>query len=176
MTIVARTLSGKSCPDADSFCAAPATSNPLRRAVAALLPVTLATLCIAACSGSEAATTPVVVAPSGVGAHALAYARFGSTVAQVSTAPITTQASGSTLIVSVGRGDVRGHRPPTDNRGNAFAQQGTAHTYTRYPGSGTALYVAQLINGGNNHIVATSHVTGDETTLAAVEVPGGSVT
>ena len=173
MTIVASTLSGKSCSDADFSCAAPATNNRLLRTVAALLPVTLATLCIAACSGSDAATTPVAVTPSGVGAHAITYARFGSTVAQVSTAPITTQASGSTLIVSVGRGDVRGHRPPTDNRGNTFVQQGTAHTYARYPGSGTALYVAQSINGGSNHIVSTVHVSGDETTLTAVEVPGG---
>lgn len=100
----------------------------------------------------------MVVTPSGVGAHALAYARFGSTVAQVSTAPMATQASGSALIVSVGRGDVRGHRAPTDNRGNTCAQQGTAHTYTHYPGSGTALYVAQPIYGGSNHIISTGHV------------------
>ena len=98
----------------------------------------------------------MVVTPSGVGAHALAYARFGSTVAQVSTAPMATQASGSALIVSVGRGDVRGHRAPTDNRGNTCAQQGTAHTYTHYPGSGTALYVAQPIYGGSTTAAVTT--------------------
>lgn len=125
------------------------------------------------CSGSDDATTPIVVVPSGLGAHALEYARFGSTVAQVSAVPLTAQATGSTLIVSVGRGEISGHRPPTDNRGNTFVQQGTAHAYTRYAFSGTALYAAPSVSGGSNHIVTTSHVSGDETTMAVVEVPGG---
>ena len=44
-----------------------------------------------------------------------------------------------------------------------------------YPGSGTALYVSQSINSGSKHTVSTGHVSGDETTLAVVEVPGGGI-
>ena len=86
---------------------------------------------------------------------------------------MNTQAGG-TLLVSVGRGDIQAHAVPTDTVGDAFAQQGATHPYTLWQSSGTALYAATSIAAGNGNVVRTSTAAGDETTLAVVEVAGGS--
>ena len=86
-----------------------------------------------------------------------------------------TQPTGSTMVVSVGRGDIQGFAPPTDNMGNAaYAQLDMTHPYTLWQSSGTALYAKTLLSGGSGHVVSTTLPVGDEATLAAVEVMGGS--
>ncbi|HEY0194544.1 MAG TPA: hypothetical protein VGC42_25705 [Kofleriaceae bacterium] len=112
-----------------------------------------------------------------VGAHAINYYKLGANPAiSLSTPPITTQASGSTIVVSVGRGNATLFALPTDSKGNApYVQQGTAHPYSLYPDSGTALYTFKPAKGGANFQVTTStgkFSTGqsDEITMAVVEV------
>lgn len=111
------------------------------------------------------------------GAHALTYYKLGANPAiAISTPPITTQDSGSTIVVSVGRGNASLFALPTDNKGNTpYVQQGSVHNYTLYPDSGTALYTFKPAKGGANFQVTTStgkFSTGqsDEITIAMVEV------
>jgi hypothetical protein len=112
-----------------------------------------------------------------LGAHAVAFKFDGATTVPVSTPSLTTQASGSTIVACVGREQVSAHSPPTDNKGNTYVQIGTSHTYTNFPSSGTACYVATNAVGGANHIVTALNNPGrpnEETTLSVVEVINGS--
>ncbi len=113
-----------------------------------------------------------------LGAHALAYYRHRvSTAFRLSTRPMTTQAAGSTIIVSIGRGDIGAFAvPPTDNRGNGpYLQFGETRAYTHWPRSGTALYGCESAAGGKGHWITANLPPGDETTLAVVEIVRGGV-
>jgi hypothetical protein len=119
-----------------------------------------------------------VTANPTVGAHVLAYYSCGSS-GGLSTPAITTQASGSTFLAWVGRGDVNQFTTatiPTDNKGNTFVRLGRVHNYSpAYPGSGEELYSCTAAVGGNGHIF-TAPMTGvDEITLAVVEIINGGV-
>lgn len=117
---------------------------------------------------------PHVPGNPGPGGHALAYYRLESHAETLSTPAMATATTGSTIVVSVGRGDVAAHAAPTDNRGNgAYAQVGTTHTYTNWPTSGTALYARADAAGGDGHVVTVPALDHDEVTLAAVEVIAG---
>jgi hypothetical protein len=119
---------------------------------------------------------PHVPGNPGVGAHGLAFYRISTHASTLSTPAMTTHASGSTMIVSVGRGDVSAHDLPRDNKGNApYTQLGGPHTYTMWTSSGTALYAFPSLLGGAGHVVTVSAPTRDEVTLAAVEVVDGIV-
>jgi len=133
-------------------------------------------------SGADATplegATPLEQMPGrpGVGAHALAFYRISTHGSALSTPAMITQASGSTMIVSVGRGDTSAHVLPTDNRGNLpYTQLGGPHAYTMWTSSGTALYAFPALSGGAGHVVTVSTPTRDEVTLAAVEVVRGVV-
>lgn len=109
-----------------------------------------------------------------MGAHGLVYNRDGVTRAPLSTAALATRITGSTLLACAGRGVVSTHARPTDNKGNAYLQAGSTHTYTLWPRSGTALYVSEQAAGGAGHIVtAAKSAPADETTLSVVEVING---
>jgi hypothetical protein len=108
-----------------------------------------------------------------LGAHSLAFQRIDGGRATISTPALTTQGSGSLVLASVGRGDARAFTAPTDNKGNTFGQVGTTHRYTRWPGSGTALYAMPAAAGGAGHVVSVATPPTDEVTLAVVEVKGG---
>ncbi len=111
-----------------------------------------------------------------LGAHNLVYNRDGVSVDPLSTQSMATQASGSTLLVCVGRGVISSHRLPTDNKGNPFVQQGATHAYTNWSSSGTALYACVAASGGAGHVVTVAKpVPADETTASVVEVVGGGV-
>ncbi len=99
-----------------------------------------------------------------------------ATTTQISTVPLTTQSTGSVIVTSVGNGTFTALRAPTDNKGNSYAQVGTAHTYgVLYPDSGTALYADTTVTGGANHVItAPQPQTGQEITFAAVEVRNAS--
>jgi hypothetical protein len=86
-----------------------------------------------------------------------------------------TAASGSTIVVGVGRGSLGAHALPTDNKGNApYRQLGEARAYTNWPSSGTALYSFTQMSGGPDHVIRASTPPDDEITLAAVEVIEGA--
>jgi hypothetical protein len=125
--------------------------------------------------GSEAAGGSQPGVPQ-IGAHGLSYYRYGENQASTIDAPaLSTQPSGSTLIVSAGRGDFSAFAAPTDNKGNApYAQLGTAHTYSYWPTSGTAVYAFPGAVGGANHVLTNTNPPGDEITFAVVEVTGSS--
>ena len=113
-----------------------------------------------------------------LGAHALAVNQAAVDTNPVSTEPIDTQASGSTILVCVGRGAIGQHVLPTDNKNNLpYVQLGTEHNYPMWLTSGTALYAFESATGGNAHTVAVGNnpVTNDEVTLAVVEVINGGV-
>lgn len=118
----------------------------------------------------------------GLGAHALSFYHLDSSnAASIATSVMGTQSSGSTIVVSIGRGDNTKFVPPTDNQGNGpYEQQGQMHPYIPlYPESGTALYALTSANGSPDFKVSTLNGTNpkgqkDEITLAAVEVIEGT--
>src|SRR4051812_20945770 len=99
--------------------------------------VCLCALAVAGCSssavGPDAVTPPAIDGaaidtattqppPSGatsVGAHTLVYYGLHTNdVASITTSALTTQPTGSIMIVSVGRGQIGAFARPTDNKGN----------------------------------------------------------
>ena len=109
-----------------------------------------------------------------LGAHVLAYHRLHAGVTPLTTPAIATAGSGSTIVVSIGRGALAATAAPTDSRGNSYAQLGTAHPYTNWSSSGTSLYAATAISGGAGHTISATTPADDEITLAAVEVVDGA--
>lgn len=109
-----------------------------------------------------------------IGAHGLSFYEFTENgFDTIATPTLSTQPSGSTLIVAAGRGDGSAFALPTDNMGNRpYLQLGTSHPYTNYPGSGTAVYAFVGASGGPGHVISNSTPPYDEITFAAVEVTG----
>ena len=141
-------------------------------------------------SASVAAPSEVVIGFPAIGAHALAFYPCGGRLRKVvmgffawgiSTPSMITQASGSTMLTWVGRGQVRAFTSssfPADNKGNAYSMIGFVHDFSPlWPNSGEALYASLTAAGGSGHIV-TAPMRGsesDEITLASVEVKNGGV-
>jgi hypothetical protein len=123
----------------------------------------------------------------GLGAHGLSYYKldYSPLAATISTPPMTTQGSGSTIIMSVGRGDKTLLSTPTDNKGNTpYQKLGMEEPYSLYPESGTALYAFPSAAGGAGFHVTTKAGAAaagsnqgrpDEITIAAVEVIEGTL-
>jgi hypothetical protein len=132
------------------------------------------------CCGTDGGATGDVVprtATPTLGAHALAFKRDGQADPNVTTAAMTTTSIGSVLVSCVGRGVVTAHAATVDNKGNAYTPIGTPRTYTTFPNSGTACYVAASVAGGTGHTVSapiSSTAPFDETTLSVVEVRNAS--
>ena len=111
----------------------------------------------------------------GVGAHAIAFHRLNAnSPSTISTPLMNTAATGSTMVVSAGRGNRFVFEPPTDNKANAPYQTLGEHAYTRYADSGTGLYAFPGLAGGAGHVVRNATPSDDEITLAAVEVVNGT--
>lgn len=123
-------------------------------------------------------TMPVVTSTgaTSLGAHALAWYPCGTT-GSLSTSPVVTQNSNSTLLAWVARGHIDDFSAvPTDNKGNVFSMIGTVHDYSPYwPTSGEAMYQVLAANGGANHILTTLVPSADEVTMSMVEVQNGGV-
>jgi len=155
-------------------------SGPARLGILALVgALTLPGGCHGDGETSPTIPTPVDGAPR-LGAHALAYYRMNYTPAgnasPISTPAMATQPSGSTMVVSVGRGMISAFEPPGDNKGNgSYPQLGATHSYSLWRDSGTALYAYPKATGGGGHVVRASTPSRDEITVAAVEVANGSV-
>lgn len=80
-----------------------------------------------------------------LGGHVLDWDRQGRGGTLITTPGIKTNPSagaGSTIIVAVAKGILNSPAIPTDSEGNTFTQVGTAHTYTDWPKSGTAVWAA----------------------------------
>ena len=118
-------------------------------------------------------TAPAVMGSPALGAHAVAYRELGASSATVVTPSLATQASGSVVLVSTGRGVDAAQAPVTDNKGNSYAPVGVAEPYHYYPTSSTAVYAAAPASGGAGHVITAPNSAAaptDETTLAAVEI------
>jgi len=119
------------------------------------------------------------IASPTVGAHSLTNYDLGQNGSLIISSPArNTQASGSTMLVCIGRGDISAFtQVPTDNRGNTpYIQLGSTHGYVpEYPDSGTALYAFPWVAGGTGHVITASTVAFDEVTLDAVEIKNGGV-
>ncbi len=118
-------------------------------------------------------TTANTASPS-LGAHSLNFSLFSSTVTQVQTAPMTTQTTGSVIVTGLANGTLASLQPPTDNKGNSYSQRGASHAYSLWPTSGTAIYAATTVSGGANHVVTEPQLSGEELTVAAIEVRNAS--
>lgn len=111
-----------------------------------------------------------------LGTHTLAFQRLhGGGSASLTSAPIGTQTSGSTLLACIGRGELSAFGLPWDNKGNTAVQLGVAHPYTLWGSSGTALYAFVAAAGGVGHTLATSTPPNDEITMAVVEIKNGGL-
>lgn len=127
--------------------------------------------------GADHVDAPMGTGKSYSGGHGLAFYHLAlNPDGTITTPAMTVQASGSTILVSVGRGAAELMTAPTDNKGNKpYVQQDKTHTYTNYPESATAVYAFQNAKGGDGFQITTT--TGknakgqdDEITIAAVEV------
>lgn len=148
--------------------------------LSSLAPAAVLSACSDGVGASPLAPSSLTAAVAGapaLGAHNLAFNRDGVVVAPLSTAAMNTHASGSTMLVCVGRGVISAHGLPTDTFGNVYSPIGAPHPYALWPYSGTALYACQAAQGGTGHQVTVPKPVGsDETTLTAVEiVDGGSL-
>jgi hypothetical protein len=129
---------------------------------------------------SLAPDVPGIPGNPGLGAYSLVYYKLNEheDVRTLTTKPMNTQPSGSTLIVSVGRGELDAFSQPaaipTDNMSNApYRQVDVTHKYMNWP-SGTALYELTSARGGANHQITTFRPERDEITMVAVEVVASS--
>jgi hypothetical protein len=111
-----------------------------------------------------------------LGAHLLAYFPCGGS-GGLATAPMTTQNSGGTILVWVGRGRLRAFAAattPTDNKSNMYTMLGSVENYSPlWPDSGEALYVSPAAAGGAGHVITASMPEADEMSLAVIEIKGG---
>ncbi len=113
----------------------------------------------------------------GIGASAIAQRINGQspTTGTLETNAVTTQKSGSVLLVSLARGSwASAPNAPTDNHNNTFGILGSTHTYLDWTNSATGLYHANNAIGGVNHIFSMLWNNSDEVTSSAVEVTGAT--
>ncbi len=130
-------------------------------------------------AGSSAGTFGVITlgfkapVPS-IGGHGLTYDFLGGSGSSVTTPAFNSQAAGSSMLAIVARGRFSDFpNTVTDSKGNTYTQVGTAHTYTDWPTSGTALFAKEAAIGGSAHTVTTGKpLSTDEVTIMAVEVTG----
>jgi hypothetical protein len=145
--------------------------------------VAIGSTTITAVDGSftDSTTLTVTAAPTSptVGAHTLAFTHFGAPAGTLSTNPLTTQASGSTVLAWVGRGQIStftSATAPLDNLGNTSIQLGSTHSYAPlFPNSGMALYAFPSFAGGSGDIFSAPMPVNDEVTLIVVEIKNGGV-
>jgi hypothetical protein len=112
---------------------------------------------------------------SELGAHTLLTHDQGKGTAPATTAPVDTQASGSTLLaVSMGRN--ANFVTPTDNYHNAWTMLGHRNSYAGGPFY-TAVWTAVAAKGGAGHTLSAAKPSDpvDEISLALIEIRNGSV-
>ena len=138
---------------------------------------------ITAVDGSFSSTTTLTVTAATtnptLGAHAVAFVPFNSPAGSLSTNPITTQASGSTVLAWVGRGTLNtftSATAPTDNHGNTAIQVDSTHSFAPlFPNSGMALYNFPSFAGGPGDVFTVPMPVADEVTVMVVEIKNGGL-
>lgn len=120
------------------------------------------------------------IADPTVGAHALSYFPPPSSQGPLlSTAPMDTEAYGSTMLVWVGRGNLNNFSlatVPLDTQGNSYDLLGPVQSYApKWPNSGEVLYAASSVVGGTGHVVSAPRPVYEEVTMVAVEVKNGGL-
>lgn len=143
----------------------------------------VAALCLAAIPHARAASPlpqsagPELVAVPSLGAHTLLGQEDGFGANPAVTAPINTQASGSSFLV-FNAGYVSNSEAPTDNKGNAWSPLGTPVVYHGYDGAyNLKAYTALDGHGGAGHVVTifkNGNASG-ELTLPFIEVRDAAV-
>jgi hypothetical protein len=131
---------------------------------------------------ADAPDVPGNGGPVRVGASVLTYYKLDQAqgTRSITTSPMAVQPTGSTIVVSVARGDNTQFALPTDNKGNTpYQQLGTAQPYKQWPRSGTAVYAFPSARGGSDFTITTQRIEDrenkwDEITVTVVEVIGGT--
>jgi hypothetical protein len=131
--------------------------------------------------------TATIVGGLGVGAAAVSQRIFNTlpTSGTQSTAPIATEARGSTFLMAAARGIWANGTPalPFDSNGNTFtAIGGSPNIYNGFPASENGIWIAlgNTSIGGANHTASigwglSSAGNGDEVTIALIEVPSSNI-
>jgi hypothetical protein len=117
----------------------------------------------------------------GLGGHAMNFYHLNGSDAPTISVAMSTQQSGSMIVVGVGRGYAALFADPTDNKGNTYQRLGSVRPYNPpYANSGTAVYSVISANGGADFRLATTNGknvdsnNSDEITVGAVEVIEGT--
>jgi hypothetical protein len=117
------------------------------------------------------------VAASSLGSHTLLAHEDGNGPSTAITAPITTAANGSTLLVfSAGYTD--NNQPPTDSHANAWSQLGAPVVYRGYNGAfNVTAYLVLQAQGGASHTVSIvkNNVPSGEITVPFIELRDAGV-
>jgi hypothetical protein len=112
-----------------------------------------------------------------LGSHTLLAHEDGNGPSTAITAPITTAANGSTLLVfSAGYTD--NDQPPTDNHGNTWTQLGAPVVYRGYNGEfNVTAYLVPQAHGGASHTVSIlkNNVPSGEITVPFIELRDAGV-
>jgi hypothetical protein len=134
----------------------------------------------AAPPSDDAADGGAAPSPLTLGASALAQRihALGPATGTLASSAVSTRA-GSVLVVGLARGTwSAAPGAPSDSFGNTYAPLGGTHTYGTWPSSATTLYGSLDAMGGDGHVFSMAWGdiggAGDEVTLAAVEVRGGT--
>ena len=121
-----------------------------------------------------------VPSPLTLGATALAQRinALGPATGTLASSALSTRA-GSVLVVGLARGAwSAAPGGPSDSFGNTYAALGGTHAYGMWPSSATTLYGSLDAMGGDSHVFSMAWGdiggAGDEVTLAAIEVRGGT--
>ncbi|MBN8727816.1 MAG: hypothetical protein J0H15_08955 [Xanthomonadales bacterium] len=125
---------------------------------------------------SAAGEVPAAAAPT-LGAHTLLGQEDGYGANPAVTAPIDTQASGSSFLV-FNAGHASNTDPPTDNKGNAWSPLGAPVVYHGYDGAyDLKAYTALGGHGGAGHVVSIvkNGNSSGELTLPFIEVRNAAV-
>jgi hypothetical protein len=114
--------------------------------------------------------------PLSIGAHTVVNNVQASGTWPMVTSPVTTQVSGSSIVLFVGALD-SSSPPGTDSKGNTYTQIGSWQSYASGQGFLSA-WIKKNAAGGSGHTFnitnGTTTSTGPEATLFAIEVIGGT--
>lgn len=174
--VVLSLLSAMGCDDGTSTGAGGSTASTTTQTSTATGSTSTSTASTGTAStGASGSSSSGMSGAPHVGAHGLSFYGYQANDAASIDSPMLSTKSGSTLVVSSGRGDLSAAKTPTDNKGNApFMAVGTPHAYTNWPTSGTDLHAFAGAIGGAGHVVTTANAPYDEITLAVVEVENGT--
>lgn len=105
-----------------------------------------------------------------LGAVVSARLLFGSSQTSVTTAQVTTQESGSTIVICTGGLLTDLAAAPTDNKGNTYTALGSAEEFADWPGYGIRMWQCVGATGGSGHTFTQTQTQFQEVTIVVVEI------